>query len=80
MTDKKELTPAQRAEVKALHTRLGAIRGVQIAVIAGGAALAIFDGRGWPAFVIGLGMAVYIECCALPVLPAWLEKLRPDDK
>jgi len=81
MTDRTPpgLTEKQRREVAALNLQAWTVRGVQLAVVLLGAGLAVFDGRGWPAFVIGCALAVWMQT-QLPALPAWAEKLRPDDK
>lgn len=79
MSDKPELTENQRREVAALNVQAWTVRGLQLFLVALGGGLAIFDGRGWPAFLIAAALAAWLQT-QLPVLPGWLEKLRPDDK
>jgi len=77
-SDQPGLTPAQRREIAALLAQGYAIRGLQMFLVALGAGLAVFDGRGWPAFLIGLALAAWMQT-QLPALPPWLEKQRPQD-
>lgn len=79
MNDKPEFTESERREIAALSMQGGVVRGLQIFIIGLGAYLAVFEGRGWPSFVIGCGLALWIQT-KLPILPAWLERLRPRDK
>lgn len=73
-----ELTAAQRREVTVLRLNAFSMRGLQVFFVGLGAYLAAIDGRGWPSFVIGLGIAAWFQCL-LPVLPRWLDKMRPPE-
>ena len=72
---------AWRREVNALLVQAGAVRGLQLFVALLGAALAVFDGRGWPSFIIGAGFAAWLQT-QLPPLPPWAQRIKDtrDDK
>ncbi|AEY69519.1 hypothetical protein AH2_0008 [Burkholderia phage vB_BceS_AH2] len=74
-----EFTPKQRRTVHALHMQAFAVHGIQIFVVGLGVYLAIAEKRGWPAVIIAGVLALYLQA-HLPALPAWLEKMRPDDE
>lgn len=75
MSEKSELTPGQKRKIAAMIAQAFAVRGVQIAILALGVFLAIWDRRGWPAVLIAVWLAAYGQLF-LPVRPDWLEKLR----
>lgn len=74
-----ELTPAQRREIDGLVMQGWAVRGVQIFIAGLGAYLAYFEGRGWPAFLIGLALAAWMQT-QLPAAPKWAEELRDKNR
>ena len=74
-----EMTAKQKHTVGALILQAFAVRGVQLFVIGLALYLAIAERRGWPAVVIGGGLALWIES-QLPALPLWLDKMRSDDE
>ena len=75
--DLNNLTPDQKHKIQSLVQEGQMIRGLQIGVIIFATIVAIFDGRGWPAFFIGIAAAVWMQT-KLPIRPAWLEKYRPE--
>ena len=74
-SDGGEPTAKQRREVNALLVQAGAVRGLQLFVALLGAALAVFDGRGWPAFIVGAGFAAWMQS-QLPPLPPWAQRIK----
>lgn len=79
MTMQTKLTPEQRRIVDALNCQAWAVRGLQIFIVGLAVYLTVFDGRGWPAFIIGLLLAVWLQT-QLPALPSWAEELRKKNK
>lgn len=70
-----DLTREETDELSALVIQGWAIRGVQLFIVGLGAYLAYFGGRGWPAFIIGCGLAVWLQT-QLPIAPAWTDRFR----
>lgn len=77
MTLKTKLSTEQRRVVNALLVQAWSIRGLQIFIAGMGAYMAAFGGRGWPAFLIGLALAAWLQT-QLPPLPDWAKKMRDD--
>lgn len=74
-SDGGEPTAKQRRELGGLLWQAGAVRGLQFFIVALGAGLAIFDGRGWPAFIIGAAFAAWLQT-HLPRLPPWAQRIK----
>lgn len=68
-------TAKQRRELGGLLWQAGAVRGLQVFMVALGAALAVFDGRGWPPFIIGAVFAAWLKT-QLPRLPPWAQRIK----
>lgn len=68
------LTLEQQSELDSLVAQGHALRGVQIFIAGLGGYLAIFEGRGWPAFLIGLALAAWMQT-QLPHAPPWAQQL-----
>jgi hypothetical protein len=74
--EQRQFTPDQQKEIAAIHLHIAGVRGMQLFIIGLGAYLAHYGGRGWPSFIIGVCLAIWMQF-QMPVLPEWLEKHRP---
>lgn len=74
-----ELTAKQQRTVHELNLQAFSVRGIQAFIMGLASYLAMFEGRGWPAFIIGGLLALWMES-SLPALPPWLDRMRPDDE
>lgn len=77
MTLRTSLNTEQKRVIHALMVQAWTIRTLQAFIVGLGAYMAAFDGRGWPAFLIGVALAAWFQT-QLPALPEWAEKLRKD--
>jgi len=78
MPENPDFTPRQKREIDLLLAYARMVRGAQVGIAALGAYLATVENRGWPAFLIGIAIALWMQT-QLPALPPWLEKQRPKD-
>lgn len=76
---KHELTDKQKADIARAKRHVTMVRGMQAGIIALSIYLAIAEQRGIAAVLIGIGIAACYQAAAMPVLPKWMEKHRPDD-
>lgn len=75
MTLRTKLTPEQKRVTQALLAQAWSIRVLQVFIVGLGAYAAFFGGRGWPAFLICVVLAIWFQT-HLPVLPEWAEKMK----
>ena len=73
------MTNDQEKEVHKLLVQAWTVRALQVFISALGVYLAICEKRGWPAFLVGIGCALWFQT-RLPVAPDWAEKLRKTNK
>lgn len=77
--DKPEFTDKQRADIERAKRHIALVRGMQAGILALSIYLAVAEQRGIAAVLIGIAIAACYQAAAMPVLPRWMEKHRPDD-